>query len=245
MGSTLRPPRRPASVPLRRPFRRRQPSWLASPPAPTLERRSERLYQDVGHESGQQHIWAVPLTELRLGGSRRRAAPARAWRQPPRRPLGLAVRRGGGSRRVGREGPRTGAGVAWAARPGRRGRWGRSAGGGGGGRGVGRSCSTPSCTPCVRVSVLAWVLLVAAWLRPLGSVRLPCYRADVHKNDHHLPFPIGLVYFSSCCTLASTMCVCAFMRASILFFMSRVYPDFNSHPWSTCLLLDLSLSLVC
>ena len=41
------------------------------------------------------------------------------------------------------------------------------------------------------------------------------------------------------------VCVCASMRASILFFMALVYLDFNSHPWSTCLLLDLSLSLVC
>ena len=45
--------------------------------------------------------------------------------------------------------------------------------------------------------------------------------------------------------LASTMCVCAYMRASILFFMSLVYLEFKSHPWSTCLLLNLSLSLVC
>ena len=41
------------------------------------------------------------------------------------------------------------------------------------------------------------------------------------------------------------VCVCASMHASILFFISLVYPDFNSHPRSTCLLLDLSLSLVC
>ena len=41
------------------------------------------------------------------------------------------------------------------------------------------------------------------------------------------------------------VCVCAYMRASILFFMSLVYLDFKSHPWSTCLLLNLSLSLVC
>ena len=34
--------------------------------------------------------------------------------------------------------------------------------------------------------------------------------------------------FSSYCTLASTMCVCAYVRASILFFMSLVYQEFNS-----------------
>ena len=51
--------------------------------------------------------------------------------------------------------------------------------------------------------------------------------------------------FSLYCTLASTMCVCAYMRASILFFMSLVYLEFKSHPRSTCLLLNLSLSLVC
>ena len=42
--------------------------------------------------------------------------------------------------------------------------------------------------------------------------------------------------FSSHCTLASTMCVCAYVRASILFFMSLVYMEFRYHPWSTCLL---------
>ena len=41
------------------------------------------------------------------------------------------------------------------------------------------------------------------------------------------------------------VCVCAYMRASILFLMSLVYLEFNSHPWSTCLLLNLSLSFVC
>ena len=32
------------------------------------------------------------------------------------------------------------------------------------------------------------------------------------------------------CTLVSTVCVCAYVRASILFFMSLVYLEFNSHP---------------
>ena len=41
------------------------------------------------------------------------------------------------------------------------------------------------------------------------------------------------------------VCVCAYMRASILFVMSLVYLEFKSHPRSTCLLLNLSLSLVC
>ena len=41
------------------------------------------------------------------------------------------------------------------------------------------------------------------------------------------------------------VCVCAYMRASISFFMSLVYLEFKSHPRSTCLLLNLSLSLVC
>ena len=41
------------------------------------------------------------------------------------------------------------------------------------------------------------------------------------------------------------VCVCAYMRVSILFFMTLVYLEFKSHPRSTCLLLNLSLSLVC
>ena len=41
------------------------------------------------------------------------------------------------------------------------------------------------------------------------------------------------------------VCVGAYMRASILFVMSLVYLEFKSHPRSTCLLLNLSLSLVC
>ena len=36
-----------------------------------------------------------------------------------------------------------------------------------------------------------------------------------------------------------------YVRASTLFFISLVYLEFKLHPWSTCLLLYLSLSLVC
>ena len=32
------------------------------------------------------------------------------------------------------------------------------------------------------------------------------------------------------------VCVCAYVRASMLFFMSLVSLEFKSHPWSTCLL---------
>ena len=51
--------------------------------------------------------------------------------------------------------------------------------------------------------------------------------------------------FSLYCTLANTMCVC--VRTCVLpyLFMFLVYLEFKSHPWSTCLLLYLSLSLVC
>ena len=45
--------------------------------------------------------------------------------------------------------------------------------------------------------------------------------------------------FSSYCTLASTMCVCFYVCASILSFMSLVCLELKSHPWSTCLLLYL------
>ena len=45
--------------------------------------------------------------------------------------------------------------------------------------------------------------------------------------------------------LSAVTAVCAYVRASILFFMSLVYLEFKLHPWSTCLLLYLSLSLVC
>ena len=41
------------------------------------------------------------------------------------------------------------------------------------------------------------------------------------------------------------VCRCAYVCASILFFMSLVYLVFTYHPWSTCLLPCLSLSLIC
>ena len=49
--------------------------------------------------------------------------------------------------------------------------------------------------------------------------------------------------FSLYCTLASTMCVCAYMRASILFFMTLVYLEFRSHPRSTSLFVSCLLVL--
>ena len=47
--------------------------------------------------------------------------------------------------------------------------------------------------------------------------------------------------FTLHCTLASTMCVCAYMRASILFFMSLVYLQFKSHLASESLFVSCLL----
>ena len=75
---------------------------------------------------------------------------------------------------------------------------------------------------------------------------MPCMRrtfellvSSVQKNQ--VGWSVFLVLYPG----QHYVCVCSYVRASILFFMSLVYLKFKSHPWSTCLLLYLSLSLVC
>ena len=58
---------------------------------------------------------------------------------------------------------------------------------------------------------------------------MPCMRRTfellVSSVQNQVGWSVFLVF-----TLVSTMCVCAYVRASILFFMSLVYLEFNSHP---------------